>query len=444
MIDIESFKWNRTKLSDSTIRVLSFSSDGKKIYSINGTWKVIDIETHETIKAIEGFNGSDVLTFSKEGRFLARFAYKTYHHELEIWASEAIEKIRTYNFGDIYVRALSVSPDGKILALSQVQYAGFQKVNSSEICLWDVELGQKIGDIDKRADEKYNSVFILSFSPDGKLIASDIGSGELELWWIDNFKKFNTIKCESRVQTFSFNPSNNSIAIGTEKGIELWDFETNRKICHFGKWPVSSLSFSQDGNLLVSEGAGVICIWHIDTRVIFAQFRTYEIPRFEEKIIPHSLQFSPSGELLISGNGGLFIWDPGYYLAIIKSNFTPTKEELETTDEFKKRAFESTQAFNKLKKKAWNYLYSKIYTIEIPVQLGQYSADIETFNIYFLNTEAIIKVPRDKAAQLIKSRDSRVNFLVEGKMRIVDADRFKLIQADFIDPSTNIRIRIDF
>jgi len=341
--------------------------------------------------------------------------------------------IRTFNT-DKYNSAgtLSFSPDGKMLAIN----SWHSRDKNSKISLVDVETGIEIKNIDRRCDCRND---IISFSPDGKfVIIPNANNDFLEFWDVATSKQISNIKADTRINTFTFNPNGRILAIGTDKGIELWNCELKKKIGKFGKGFVHTLAFTSDGKMIVSWGADGFLLWHVDTREIFGQLQKFgPFPSIQ------CIQFSPNGKLLATGNGGLMLWDPGYYLAILTSDLKPEKEELETTEEFRTRIEKSKQEFKRIKSQARQYLLPKLYPIKIPAQLGQYSADLQTFKVNFLKQELHIKVPRDKAATLIKSRDSNVRFYIEGKIKIVDGEKFKLIQADFVDASTNIRIRID-
>ncbi len=73
------------------------------------------------------------------------------------------------------VWSVSFSPDGKTLASGSAD---------NTIQLWDVNTGKKIT-IDRDSDGHSDGIYSVSFSPDGKTLASGSGDATVILWNLD-------------------------------------------------------------------------------------------------------------------------------------------------------------------------------------------------------------------------------------------------------------------
>jgi WD40 repeat protein len=177
------------------------------------------------------------------------------------------------------IRSVASSPDGKLLAAGS---------GNGTVWIWQVGAGKEPLIIEGPED---SSVWSVAFSPDGKALASggfrvevttapDGGGaahavGKLCLWDPASGRKLldcQTEADEPMVVGVTFSPDGRSLASLTQAGkIMLWDAATGRRMRTFhpraGTMPWrGGIAFSPDGRLLATGGPGcVISLWDIAT-----------------------------------------------------------------------------------------------------------------------------------------------------------------------------------
>ncbi len=181
------------------------------------------------------------------------------------------------------VNSVSFSPDGKTIASASYD---------NTIKLWTAD-GKLIKTF-KGHNSRVNSV---SFSLDGKTIASASWDNTIKLWTVDG-KLIKTLKGHSSsVSSVSFSPDGKTIASASgDKTIKLWTLDGKLiKTLKGHSSLISSVIFSPDGKTIASaSGDRTIKLWTVDGKLIKT------LKGHSSSI--SSVSFSPDGKTIASGS----------------------------------------------------------------------------------------------------------------------------------------------
>jgi len=201
--------------------------------------------------------------------------------------NQAIYKVQEHNTLNGHresVSAVSFSPDGKFIASGSVDQT---------LKLWNRD-----GTLVKTFYGHRERVSAVSFSPDGQLIVSGSADKTLKLWKRDGTLAKTLYGHSDRVSAVSFSPDGELIASGSgDQKLNLWNRDgTLIKTLYGHSERVSAVSFSPDGKLIVSGSVDkTLKLWKLDGT-------------FVKTLYGHSdrvsaVSFSPEGELIVSGSG---------------------------------------------------------------------------------------------------------------------------------------------
>ena len=309
-------------LAAAEVQSLAFSPDGQTLASVNGVgadtriklWDVITGRNIATITHDETyFDRVTAISFSPDGQTLI----SANNIDIRLWDVMTGRNIATIEledpeeaFGSAYVFSYSFSSDGKTLAFTSSQ---------GGIWLWDVMTGRNIATIELEDPEE--GYWLVSFSQDGKSFAatnSNASVPEVQLWDTTGSKlvtfpvPYPGIGSGANSEILSFSPDGTILALGDVTGeIKLWDLMSASSIATLFNEvnnydQVTALSFSPDGTLLASAYAlNAIKLWDVNTGSELATFRSLNFDNYD-----HFLSFSPDGETLASGgvNGEVRLW----------------------------------------------------------------------------------------------------------------------------------------
>jgi WD40 repeat protein len=108
-------------------------------------------------------------------------------------------------------------------------------------------------------DARFESVYAVAFSPDGKTLAT-VSDKRTRLWDSATGKCSHTFPPYSGFwSTFAFSPDSRTFATGDDRWVRLWDVATGLEKCRLpvDSWEVASVVFSPDGRTLAIRDGNV-------------------------------------------------------------------------------------------------------------------------------------------------------------------------------------------
>lgn len=182
------------------------------------------------------------------------------------------------------VSSVSYSPDGRLIASAGID---------STIRLWDATSGQPVRTLSGHQDEVYAVVF----SPDGKFLASSGYDQQIILWDVESgarIRNFYGFKFWS--VAIAFSPDGKLLASGGLDGeVRIWDTATAETLTTFhAHRKIYTISFSPDGRLLATACVGV-AFWDIKSGKEVKRFLGHEQGM-------NAVAFSPNGKFVASGS----------------------------------------------------------------------------------------------------------------------------------------------
>jgi WD40 repeat protein len=208
------------------------------------------------------------------------------------------DPLRTLRGHEEAVKAVAVSPDGKIVASGSAD---------NTVKLWNLQTGEVIATLTGHS-KAVNSV---SFSRNGNILASGSNDNTIKLWNISTHQVIGALTNHTAaVNAVAFSPDGKWLASGSyDRSLRLWDVLSLHESVAFTNYsgPVIALAFSGDGRQLVTasfETYDPVRIYDVE----HLQQPDYRL--FYQAGFISSVAFSPDGTTVAWALGhAVVLWD---------------------------------------------------------------------------------------------------------------------------------------
>jgi WD40 repeat protein len=175
-----------------------------------------------------------------------------------------------------------------------VWQAHLREVDLHHVNFTNADLGKSV------FTESFGNILSISFSPNGKLLATGDTRGEIHLWQVSTFRQMLSLKGhESWVWSVNFSPDARTLVSSSQdRTIKLWDTQTGQclKTLQGGNHVIRSVEYSPDGQTIASgHGDATVRLWDAHTGECIRTLQGHDKGVW-------SICFSPDGHTLASGS----------------------------------------------------------------------------------------------------------------------------------------------
>jgi WD40 repeat protein len=282
---------------------MAVSPDGVTLVTAGSgdTIRLWNVKTENLLNIRAKDCGLTDAAFSPDGHTLA---IACGNRTVKLWSVDTGKEIRTLDWNSEVPRFKSVtfSPDGRMLAAGD---------SEESFVLWDTRTGKLLSVLGGHDETTSTAVF----SADRRQLVTGSGEYTVRLWNLKDAsagritrRSVRVLEGDYIIHSMALSPDGRTLAIGTNKGIELWDIKRRMKVAapvgFLGN--VYSVTFSPDGGTLAGgSDDNMIRLWDMKragpARVLAGHLGDI-----------NSLAFGPKGQVLVSGSsdGTIKLWDP--------------------------------------------------------------------------------------------------------------------------------------
>lgn len=219
------------------------------------------------------------------------------------------------------LRQMQVDLSGKDFSHLPLWQADLRGLTLNQVNLTGCDLSET------RLTQAFGSVVTLAFSPDGQLLASGDGNGEVQIWRVADGQLLSTLRGHTQwIQNVAFSPDGSLLASASDdQTIRLWHMPSNAalQVLQGHRQSVRAIAFTPNGHHLISGSSDqTLRLWNVQTGQIEATFQpggesfSRSCERDSKSTTAHagtiwSICVSRDGRYLVSGGSDRVVrlWD---------------------------------------------------------------------------------------------------------------------------------------
>lgn len=317
LLSSDKVRERTTRSSHTTPLCLAFFADGSQLASgwSDGFIRFRGLSSKSKLTTMEGLQGQIVgLSMSAGGAFLVSAERdRDSSGSVTLWrlphhSNDLIEPVIEHCpvEGSI-ATCVAISPDKKLLAAGVRSPYGLMRRLRNHVKIWFMP-GHREYDTFHIPNTEENLTNFVTFSPNGRLLATDLGSPNVYLW--DSYVRKDVLTMvghQNEVVAGAFSPDGKLLATASlDTTVRLWRVETGEPfaVLHGHTAPVRSLAFNKDGTVLLSGGDDyTIKLWYVPMPQEIHTLRGHTNS-------VRSLALSPDNNVLVSAStdGTIRLW----------------------------------------------------------------------------------------------------------------------------------------
>jgi WD40 repeat protein len=252
--EVKLWEWKTGKATDlphqTPAYCAAFSSDGKRlaISGADGNVRVLALPEGKIVMTLMSAGHVRCLALSACGEYLATAGDPRRPDELKVWLIGREPELYTLRGHRGAVQCMSFSPDGRLLASGG---------NDGFVMIWDPTPSRELVEIPNGVLPSTKHTTDVA-SPDGRFRA-EVRDREIHLIPLDRAAESLVLRHGSQVACIAFSPDGRRLAsVERSRQITLWDVQTGFKALTIstGSIEVRSLEFTSNGNQLRGRVSG--------------------------------------------------------------------------------------------------------------------------------------------------------------------------------------------